>query len=60
MYYHNDGLVRWAGVFSQLEYNYKDISVFINITGSQTLYKRIDYFKKQDLVFPDTILIQAG
>ena len=59
MYYHNDGLVRWAGTFGQLEYNYKDISAFINVTGSQTLYKRIDYFKKQDLVFNDTILVQA-
>ena len=45
MYYHNDGLVRWYGAFGQLEYNYKDISAFINITGSQTLYKRVDYFK---------------
>ena len=59
MYYHNDGLVRWAGAFGQLEYNYKDISAFINVTGSQTLYKRIDYFKKQDLVFSDTILTQV-
>ena len=59
MYYHNDGLVRWTGAFGQLEYNYKDISAFINVTGSQTSYKRIDYFKKQDLVFNDTILFQA-
>jgi len=59
MYYHNDGLVKWTGAFGQLEYNYKDISAFINVTGSQTSYKRIDYFKKQDLVFNDTILVQA-
>ena len=59
MYYHNDGLVRWYGAFGQLEYNYKDISAFINITGSQTLYKRVDYFKKQDLVLSDTIFTQA-
>jgi len=57
--YHNDGLVRWAGAFGQLEYNYKDISAFINITGSQTYYKRIDYFKKKDLVLEDTILRQV-
>ena len=59
MYYHNDGLVKWTGAFGQLEYNYKDISAFVNVTGSQTSYKRIDYFKKQDLVFNDTILVQA-
>ena len=53
--YHNDGLVRWAGGFSQLEYDKKNITAFINITGSQTSYKRIDYFKKRDLVLQDTI-----
>ena len=57
--YHNDGFVRWAGAFGQIEYNYKDISAFINITGSQSFYKRIDYFKRKDIVLEDTILIQA-
>ena len=59
MYYHNDGLIRWIGGFGQLEYDYNNISAFLNITGSQTLYKRIDYFKKQDLILEDTIMIQA-
>ena len=59
IYYHNDGLVRWIGGFGQLEYNHGNISAFINMTGSQTLYKRIDYFKKQDIVLSDTILSQA-
>tara|TARA_B100001250_G_C19808092_1_gene794379 strand:- start:152 stop:3109 length:2958 start_codon:yes stop_codon:yes gene_type:complete len=57
--YHNDGLVRWIGGFGQLEYDNNNISAFINLTGSQTLYKRIDYFKKRDLVFQDTIINQA-
>tara|TARA_A100001011_G_C14313069_1_gene846583 strand:+ start:609 stop:3425 length:2817 start_codon:yes stop_codon:yes gene_type:complete len=59
MYYHNDGLVRWFGGFGQLEYDYNNVTAFINITGSQSLYKRIDYFKKQDLVFEDTTMVQA-
>ena len=57
--YHNDGLVRWAGGFNQIEYNKNQITAFINITGSQTSYKRIDFFKKRDLVLGDTIISQA-
>ncbi|MAQ69739.1 MAG: hypothetical protein CMD23_01415, partial [Flavobacteriales bacterium] len=59
IYYHNDGLVRWLGGFGQLEYNHGNLSAFLNITASQTAYKRIDYFKKQDLVLEDTIMSQA-
>ena len=59
IYYHNDGLVRWLGGFGQLEYNYGNISTFLNITASKTHYKRIDYFKKQDLVLTDTIMSQV-
>ena len=59
IYYHNDGLVKWIGGFGQLECSYGNITSFINFTGSQTLYKRIDYFKKQDIVLSDTIILQA-
>ena len=59
IYYHNDGLVKWIGGFGQLEYDYNAISAFLNITASQSLYKRIDYFKKQDLVLEDTIMTQV-
>ena len=59
IYYHNDGLVRWLGGFGQLEYDYGNVSAFINLTGSQTSYKRIDYFKKQDLILTDTIMTQV-
>ena len=27
--YHNDGFVRWSGVFGQLEYSNDDLSVFV-------------------------------
>jgi len=59
IYYHNDGLVKWTGGFGQLEYENGNISTFINLTASHTAYKRVDYFKKRDIVLEDTILSQA-
>jgi hypothetical protein len=43
-YYYNDGLVRWQGVFGQLEYNTPDWSGFFSASVSNSSYKRIDYF----------------
>ncbi|MBN2777963.1 MAG: TonB-dependent receptor [Bacteroidales bacterium] len=57
--YHNDGLVNWGGAFTQLKYKNGRSSTFLNLTGSYSGYKRIDYFKKMDLVFEDTIMQQA-
>jgi len=57
--YHNDGIVKWSGVFSQGEYSNGVLSAFINISGSNSAYKRIDYFKKKDLVLEDTTYIEA-
>jgi len=57
--YHNDGIVKWSGVFSQGEYNNGMLSAFLNISGSNSAYKRIDYFKKKDLVLDDTTYFQA-
>lgn len=42
-YYHNDGLVRWGGVFFQSEYKTDKLAAFINITGALSSYNRIDY-----------------
>lgn len=57
--YHNDGLVKWSGLFSQLEYNYGNISAFINISGANSANKRVDYFKKKSLVLDDTTYYDA-
>ena len=57
--YHNDGLVKWGGVFSQVEYSDEIFSAFINISGSNSGHKRIDYFKKKDLVLSDTTIREA-
>ena len=57
--YNNDGLVKWMGGFSQIEYSDGIISAFINLSGSNSAYKRIDYFKKKDLVLDDTTYFEA-
>ena len=46
--YNNDGKVRWAGAFSQLEYVSDDISAFVQVGISQQGFKRIDYFNYLD------------
>jgi len=43
--WHDDGLVKWASVFSQYEYNTPSLSAFASVSGTNTAYKRIDYFK---------------
>jgi hypothetical protein len=42
--YNNDALVRWGGLFSMLKYQTGSLTAFINISGSMSGYKRIDYF----------------
>ncbi|WP_316815296.1 TonB-dependent receptor [Pedobacter nyackensis] len=43
--FYNDGLVNWEGVFVQGEYSDGPLSAFISLAGSNTSYKRIDYFR---------------
>ncbi|NNC70106.1 MAG: TonB-dependent receptor [Flavobacteriaceae bacterium] len=46
--YYNDGLVRWAGVFAQLEYTNDVVSAFIQAAASNQGFKRVDYFNYLD------------
>ncbi|MHA7942667.1 TonB-dependent receptor [Formosa sp. 3Alg 14/1] len=46
--YHNDGLVNWVGLFGQLEYSKDDLSAFVAVAGSNTGFKRVDYFNYLD------------
>ena len=46
--YYNDGLVRWLGAFTQLEYKKDKVSAFVQAAVSQQGYKRIDYFNYLD------------
>lgn len=59
IYYNNDGLVRWGGVFTQLEYQKGNWTAFLNLTAAMTAYKRIDYFKKKDLIIDGNTFVQA-
>lgn len=42
--YYNDGLVKWIGVFGQLEYSIGSLSAFVSGSYSNQSFKRIDYF----------------
>ena len=44
--YNSEGLVRWAGVFGQLEYNKDNISAFVQGAVSNQGFKRVDYFEE--------------
>lgn len=44
--YYNDGLVRWQGFFGQLEYNNETVSAFVQFSGSNQGFKRIEYFNE--------------
>ncbi len=59
VYYYNDGLVRWGGVFAQLEFKKEAWTAFLNVTSALSAYKRVDYFKKKDLVIDDVTFTQA-
>ncbi|MGB1204765.1 MAG: TonB-dependent receptor [Chitinophagales bacterium] len=44
--YHNDGLVGWQGVFSQLEYTHNEaLTAFVSASLANTSLTRIDYFQ---------------
>lgn len=43
--YNNDGLVRWYGAFTQLEYATEKFTAFLQGAVSQQGFKRVDYFK---------------
>jgi len=46
--YYNEGLVRWAGAFGQLEYVGDQISAFVQGSISNQGFKRVDYFEELD------------
>lgn len=62
VYYYDDGLVKWGGLFSQLEYKTGHFSSFINLTGSMSAFKKIDYFgdNESDWLYKPGITIKTG
>ncbi|MFZ4520194.1 MAG: TonB-dependent receptor [Bacteroidales bacterium] len=59
IYYYNDALVRWGGIFTELEYKTGKWTAFINLTAAVSAYQRIDYFKKKDLVLDGNTFTEA-
>lgn len=43
--YYNLGEVLWEGVFAQGEYVSDNLSGFVSVAGSNTSYRRVDFFK---------------
>ncbi len=43
--YHNDGVVSWMGGYLEGEYTYNQFTGFVNVSGTQTSYQRLDYFR---------------
>ncbi len=44
--YYNDGIVKWAGVFGQVEYTNDIISAFVQGSFSSQGFERIEYFNE--------------
>jgi len=42
--YHEEGLVKWGGLFFQAEYKLNQFTTFVNLTSALNGYKRINYF----------------
>jgi outer membrane cobalamin receptor len=43
--YNNEGLVKWYGAFTQLEYTSEQLTAFVQAAVSQQGFQRVDYFK---------------
>jgi len=62
VYYYDDGLVNWGGLFTQVEYKTGSLSLFGNLTGSVSGYKKIDYFgdNTSDWKYVPGFTVKAG
>jgi hypothetical protein len=62
VYYYDDGLVKWGGLFTQVEYRTGNLTSFVNVTASGSGYKKIDYFgnKESDWKYRPGFTAKAG
>ena len=44
--YYNEGLVRWAGLFGQMEYKTDELSAFVQFSGSNQGFQRVEKFNE--------------
>jgi iron complex outermembrane recepter protein len=48
--------VRWGGAFVTAEYKTEKFTAFVNLSGSYSAYRQVNYFLKKQLAVGDTIL----
>ena len=53
-YYYDDGQVAWGGSYFQFELDKYNYSAFINVSGAQSWYRAIDYFRPNVVTLNDT------
>jgi len=53
-YYHDDGQVAWGGTYAQLEWDKPLYSAFVNLSGAQSWYRGIDYFRPKVVTLEGT------
>jgi iron complex outermembrane receptor protein len=62
VYYYDDGLVNWGGLFTQVEYKTGNFSSFVNVTASVSGFKKIDYYGdlESDWKYKPGFTVKAG
>ena len=58
--YHNDGLVRWMGVFGQVQYKKDAIALFAQASVSSQGFQRVEYFNQVGTATSEWKNIQGG
>lgn len=53
-YYYDDGQVAWGGTYLQLELDRYNYSAFVNVSGAQSWYRGIDYFRPRVVTLGET------
>ena len=53
-FYYDDGQVAWGGSYLQLEVDKYNFSAFVNVSGAQSWYRAIDYFRPNTVSLNDT------
>ena len=53
-FYSDDGQVGWGGTYVQLEWDKLNYSAFVNVSGAQSFYRGIDYFRPRVVTLEGT------
>lgn len=53
-FYSDDGQVAWGGTYVQLEWDKLNYSAFVNVSGAQSWYRGIDYFRPRVVTLEGT------